>query len=52
VALNPKEIRETVGGDDNEFCGQFLTSLNAIPEPSALALAGLAVRGLVVTRRR
>ena len=47
------EIREIVGGFENEFFGNFLTTTAsvAVPEPSTLVLFGPAMMGLVGYRR-
>lgn len=50
LAFNRAEIRETVGGAENEFYGQFYTgTLAPVPEPatavlSLLGLVGVALR--------
>jgi hypothetical protein len=46
------EIRETTGGIDNEFYGQFYTAVNAVPEPLNLALAGTGLAVVFTLRRR
>jgi hypothetical protein len=54
VAFNSVQIRETTGGIENEFFGQFYTAATVpVPEPAgwALWLAGLA-GGAAVMRRQ
>jgi hypothetical protein len=51
-AFDRAEIRETVGGIENEFFGQFYTGTNPlqatpVPEPSTLALFGLGTLALI-----
>lgn len=43
-SFNRVQIREIVGGSENEFFGQFYTGVSptAVPEPSSLALACVA----------
>lgn len=59
LAFNNVQIRETIGGVDDEFFGQFYTAAAApiaapIPEPGtwALSLLGLSAVGVVHRRRR
>lgn len=53
VGFDRVEIRETVGGDGNEFFGNFLTgNTAAVPEPTSLAVCPLAVGILLFRRRR
>jgi hypothetical protein len=55
VDVTAVQIRETTGGIENEFFGQFYTaSLAPVPEPAgwALWLAGLAGGAAVLRRRR
>jgi hypothetical protein len=54
-AFNNVQIRETVGGAENEFYGQFYTATTLpVPEPAgwALWLAGLAGGAAVLRRQR
>ncbi len=46
------EIRETTGGLENEFFGQFYTGTTPIPEPSTLTLLALGTLGLLGYARR
>ena len=56
--FNNIQIRETVGGVENEFFGQFYTAANlprsGVPEPDAWAmmLTGLGLAGGALRRRR
>lgn len=55
VAFNSVQIRETVGGVENEFFGQFYSAATLpVPEPAgwALWLAGLAAGAAVLRRQR
>jgi hypothetical protein len=55
MSFDRVEIRETVGGADNEFFGQFYTSARApgvIPEPAAILIWGFFAIGVVGCRRR
>jgi hypothetical protein len=57
VSFTGVRIRETNGGIDNEFYGQFYTGnppLQPVPEPEtyAMLLAGLGLLGVVARRRR
>ena len=49
------EIRETTGGIEDDYFGQFYAGLAApVPEPEtwALMLAGLGLTGFAVRRKR
>lgn len=56
--FNTIQIRETVGGVENEFFGQFYTAANlprsGVPEPDpwAMMLTGLGLAGGALRRRR
>jgi MYXO-CTERM domain-containing protein len=53
VAFDRVRIRETVGGIENEFFGQFYASvLPSVPEPSSAALWLVGVAALAWGRRR
>jgi len=55
VAFDRMEIRETSGGIEDEYFGQFYTGSAApVPEPEtwALMLAGLGLVGFAASRRR
>jgi hypothetical protein len=53
TAFNRLEIRETAGGDDNEFYGQFYTGLAAaVPEPGGAALMGAGALALLLSAQR
>lgn len=45
------QIREKIGGIDNEYFGQFYASVS-VPEPATLGLLGLGLAGLGIARRR
>ncbi|MCO5296595.1 MAG: hypothetical protein M9921_07045 [Fimbriimonadaceae bacterium] len=50
AAFDRVQVRETIGGIDNEFFGQFYTGTSApVPEPCTLAFAALVIP---VMRRR
>jgi hypothetical protein len=55
AAFNRMEIRETTGGIEDDYFGQFYTGGNAMPVPEpetyALMLAGLGLVGFAVRRR-
>jgi len=46
------ELRETTGGLENEFFGNFATGVTPIPEPSAASLVALIGFCLIAHRRR
>lgn len=52
LLFNRMEIRETTGGAENEFFGQFYTNAAVVPVPAALPLFGLALASLSAVRRR
>lgn len=50
--FNRLEIRETIGSNDNEIFGNFLTTASPVPLPAAAWLFGSALLGLVTVARR
>jgi hypothetical protein len=57
AAFTRAEIRETTGGIENEFYGQFYTgalapAATSVPEPMTLSLVGAALAACGATRRR
>ena len=55
TAFNRVEIRETVGGLDDDYFGEFFSGATPIPEPSTflLLVAGiLGVSGIGYWRRK
>lgn len=53
AAFDSVEIRETTGGVENEFFGEFYAGTAAVPEPmSAACLGSLALLGMLRRRRR
>ncbi len=46
------QVRETIGGIDDEYFGQVFTSVTAVPEPSTWALLGAGFAMLGLQRRR
>lgn len=55
LAFNRIEVRETVGTNDNEMFGNFVTSttqLNAVPLPAGLPLLAACVVGFGILGRR
>ena len=49
--FNRVAIRETSGGDENEFFGQFYVGTTAIPEPGAGGLLTLGLLGMTAALR-
>ena len=52
TAFNRVEIRETIGGIDDEYYGQFYTGTAPIPEPTTLLLLGSGLFGLAGLRKK
>jgi hypothetical protein len=53
AAFDRVEIRETTGGIDDEYFGEFFTGTTPVPVPTAAWLLGSALLGLVgISRRR
>lgn len=52
VAFDRIEIRETTGGIDDEFFGNFLIGRTPVPEPATIALLGFGLLALGFARRR
>ena len=54
ISFDRVEIRETVGGLENEYYGEFVAAAAAaqVPEPGMIAIFGLGLAGLGFARRR
>jgi hypothetical protein len=53
TAFDRVEIRETTGGIDDEYFGEFFTGTTPVPVPAAVWLLGSALVGLIgISRRR